>query len=651
MAIVPMQKVRLLVHRDDVDQALLVLQKHGAMQFTEVSLADLEKQEAVFPHANLLPRVQHAAQFLAPYAPKVGLFQSLREGTRSTFSEAALAKRAAETDDIEAIVSDVEALQVEFAEKNEAVRRLEERQQVLTSWKQLPFKLADLETELTTTVLVARTNPRKEDVLATILDSAANTAGVSIVITPVTAELVAVTYLKAEKTALLATIEAINADILPAPEGQETADVELTAVEEALAGLKGEVARLHDQAGYFAATHLRTLQVDAELLSWERDRYAARAEAKATAYVHIFEGWVHAGKREAVLHSFAAANLSAELVEAEILEDEQPPVEIENHPLLAPFEAVTRLYGMPGHKDLDPTAFLAGFFFLFFGLCLTDVGYGLALVVGSLFILLFTKVADSTRLFAKLLFYIGASTVAIGALFGGYLGIAPEALPAPLQAIQLFDPIGNPLPVFYLALAFGVLQVMVGLLLKIYSDARNGQLLAGVLDQGPWLLMFAIGILYVLTTVGYVSVLSVDQISNLAIVTAALIVLAAGRNGEGIIGKVIAAFLGLYAGVGFLSDILSYSRLLALGLATSALAFAVNLIASMVIGVPYIGFVLAAAIFLIGHAFTLIINTLGAFIHSARLQFVEFFSKFIVGTGKEFTPLSRSEKYVTVGDD
>ena len=145
--------------------------------------------------------------------------------------------------------------------------------------------------------------------------------------------------------------------------------------------------------------------------------------------------------------------------------------------------------------------------------------------------------------------------------------------------------------------------------------------------------------------------MTINQIGNLAIVGAVLIVLAAGRNGEGVFGKIIAAFLGLYAGVGFLSDILSYSRLLALGLATSALAFAVNLIASMVLGVPYIGFILAAVIFLIGHAFTLIINTLGAFIHSARLQFVEFFSKFIVGTGKEFTPLTRSEDYVTVGDD
>lgn len=653
MSIVPMQKVRLIVHQQDVDTALSVLQKHGAMQFIPVVLEEAFSNEAVFPYAGLLPRVQHAANFLTPYAPKVGMWQSLREGTRTVMSETDVIRRNRQTDDIESIVTDVEALQVEFAEKNEIVRRLQERSEILEVWKLLPIRVADLETLLTITKLVTRNNPRKEDNLSGILESAFNEAAVPVLITSVTGNMATVTALKDAKTTekVMTVLESVAAEIASVPEGDETPEVELLKVQELLAKAKGEVALLHDQAEHFAQTHLKTLQIDAEILSWDKERYSARNDSVQTSFTAIFDGWLHGGKRALVENDFADKNIIAELSELTVAEDEVPPVEIENHPIVAPFEAVTRLYGMPGYKDIDPTVFLAGFFFLFFGLCLTDVGYGLALMVGSLFILLFAKVADSTKLFAKLLLFIGASTVAIGALFGGYLGVSPESLPAPLRAIQLFDPIGNPLPVFYLALSFGVLQVMVGMVLKIYSDARNGNLVSGILDQGPWLLMFAIGILYVLTSVGYTNIISINQIGNLAIVAAVIIVLASGRTGEGVVGKIIAAFLGLYAGVGFLSDILSYSRLLALGLATSALAFAVNLIASMVIGVPYIGFILAAVIFLVGHAFTLIINTLGAFIHSARLQFVEFFSKFIVGTGKEFTPLSRSEDYVTVGDD
>ena len=151
--------------------------------------------------------------------------------------------------------------------------------------------------------------------------------------------------------------------------------------------------------------------------------------------------------------------------------------------------------------------------------------------------------------------------------------------------------------------------------------------------------------------VGWVSVVPTETIGNLALVAAVLIVLGSGRTGKGIFGKIIAAAAGLYAGVGYFSDILSYSRLLALGLATSALAYAVNLIAGMVIGVPVVGIILAGAILIVGHVFTLAINTLGAFVHSARLQFVEFFGKFIAGTGREFAPLKRKEKYLAVGDD
>lgn len=654
MAVVPMQKVRLLVHRNDVDAALTVIQRNGALQFTPV-----EKDESFtdgkveFPQASLLPRVQHAVSFLAPYAPKVGVWKALTEGTRTELTESEVQKKNAQADIVCGIVEDLEKIQVEFADKNETVRRLEERVETLKVWKTLPVKVSHLETRLTVTKLVKRNNPRKEDVLADLLQTLFDEQELPVLVTPVSTTLVAVTLMN-EKEALHTfneVVATVGADVLPGLEGEETPEVELTKAEEQLAKAKGEIALLHDQAEHFAITHYKTLCIASEIFSWERDRYSVRNESAATKFTAVFEGWLNADRRESIEATFTEKNISAAFSEVELTEDEQPPVEIQNSPLVQPFEAVTRLYGMPGYKDLDPTVFLAGFFFLFFGLCLTDVGYGFALVIGSLFILLFAKVSDGTKLFAKLLLFIGTSTVLIGALFGGYLGVSPEALPAPLQAIQQFDPIGNPLPVFYLALSLGVFQVMVGLLLKIYSDARNGALLDGILDQGPWLLMFCIGILYVLTAVGYVDLISTDQIGNLALVGVVLIVLASGRSGEGILGKIISAFLGLYAGVGFLSDILSYSRLLALGLATSALAFAVNLIASMVIGVPYVGFLLAAIIFLIGHSFTLVINTLGAFIHSARLQFVEFFSKFIVGTGKEFTPLTRSEEYITVGDD
>lgn len=103
--------------------------------------------------------------------------------------------------------------------------------------------------------------------------------------------------------------------------------------------------------------------------------------------------------------------------------------------------------------------------------------------------------------------------------------------------------------------------------------------------------------------------------------------------------------------MGFFSNILSYSRLLALGLATSAIAFTVNMIAFTIkdmISIPVVGWVLMVGVLIGGHIFNMAINILGAFIHSARLQFVEFFSIFITGSGKEFSPFQKKERYVSV---
>jgi V/A-type H+-transporting ATPase subunit I len=436
--------------------------------------------------------------------------------------------------------------------------------------------------------------------------------------------------------------------LVPLPTGEEEPSIELVRVEQELAEAKGKLALTYDQAEHMAISHLRSLQVAAELFTWERAAHETKDLAAATKHAVVFEGWINQNKRSAIDAALVEQETAVIIENIELAEGEEPPVEIENNRFIRPFEAVTRLYGMPGYTDLDPTLFLAGFFFLFFGLSLTDVGYGLTLVVLSGGLLLFAKLKKPARAMLQLLFYIGIATVLVGMLFGGYFGIAPELIPEPLRAIQQFDPIGNPLPVFYLALGLGVFQVMVGLTLKIYSDYRNGRLASGLWEQGPWLLLFSIGIVYVLTVIEYLTVPS-QTLLGLTYLGLLLLVIGAILRSTGLLNAITNIGGSLYGSVGFLSDVLSYSRLLALGLATTALAFAVNLIAGIVFNThPIIGPVFAVFILIIGHVFTLAVNTLGAFIHSARLQFVEFFGKFVAGTGRSFNPLARSEDHITI---
>jgi V/A-type H+-transporting ATPase subunit I len=521
----------------------------------------------------------------------------------------------------------------------------------------VPIKLSELKTASTYTQLVQVSSDGQksgtQSLLATLTEFL-ETEDIPSQITSVTSAAAAVTVASDALTPaeLQKQLEGIGLQVVKAPAGLETPDVELVAVAQKLAAAKGELGLVHDQAEQFAQAHLQRLRIAGEVLAWERDRYTTVGIGAATNSSVILEGWINASKRSALETTFAEKNIAAMMSDLEPQAGEEPPVDIVNNSFIQPFEVVTRLYGMPGHKDLDPTLFLAGFFFLFFGLSLTDVGYGVFLMAVSAIILTLFKVAPVVRTFAKLLLFMGLSSALVGLLFGGYLGIDPESLPAALRAIQVFDPIGNPLPVFYLALGLGVFQVMVGMVLKIYSDARNGQLMNGVLDQGPWLAMFFLAIAYLATVTGYLEVLLPAQLINLMYVGVVVIVIASGRKGETLLQKAQSAALSLYDSIGYFSDILSYSRLLALGLATTALAFAVNLIAELVSGsVPYLGPVLAVVVLVVGHLFTLAVNTLGAFIHSARLQFVEFFGKFIAGTGKEFKPLHRTERYITVTDE
>jgi len=646
MAVVDMQKVRAIVYQPEVDDFLGVVQKRGAIEFTEVVNGSLATLTQAAPHAVLLPRVQHAVGFLKSYEAKRGLWQTLREGSFVEYTEAAVKKQLADTDVVSQVTTDVETIQVELAEKNAQVAQLKRQQELLTAWSPVENRLDQLQTKQTSSLLVVENVTTTSPVSQLVEAALASTD--CVFATQHYNNAVLVTVPQVDVVAARTAIESAGVTIVDQPQGVETAMTELTAVEEALAGAQGELAVIHDQAAHTAHTHLQQLRIAGEILQWESDRYATFGSAAKTASTVVFEGWLRADRRELVEADLQAGSITAIMKDIELTDQDVPPVEIANSGWVRPFEAVTRLYGMPGHTDLDPTVFLAGFFFLFFGLSLTDVGYGATLAVISGGLLLFAKLRDGVRLMMKLLLFIGIATMLVGMLFGGYFGIAPELLPAPLQALQQFDPIGNPLPVFYLALGLGVFQVMVGMVLKIYSDHRNGKLINGIWEQGPWLLLFTTGIVYVLSMVEYLSI-PTETLVRVAYVGLALLVYGAIRTSDGIASALINVGGSLYGSVGYLSDILSYSRLLALGLATTALAFAVNLIAGIVYDTnPILGPVFAIMILVIGHTFTLAVNTLGAFIHSARLQFVEFFGKFVVGTGRSFAPLARTDEHITV---
>ncbi|MBN1806560.1 MAG: V-type ATP synthase subunit I [Sedimentisphaerales bacterium] len=376
------------------------------------------------------------------------------------------------------------------------------------------------------------------------------------------------------------------------------------------------------------------------------EREKTKTDAPATEHTVILEGWVKKkdyNKLEKLVSDFKASSLH----KIEPAKDEEIPVEIENKAAIKPFEVITRLYGMPKHFEVDPTVFLAPFFALFFGLCLTDAGYGLVIIALMIF---FIKKMQGDKKLMWMLGICSAATVLAGALTGGWFGDAVQQFVPALGPIRdklmWFDPLEKPMIFFGLSLGLGYLQIMTGLAIAFIHNLKQKQYVAAVCDQLTWLIMINSIVLFLASKFGAIPPEIGRYFGYLALVPAVTILLFSHREGA-IGGRLGMGLYNLFSAIFYMGDVLSYLRLMALGMVTAGLAMAINIIAKIAGEIPYgIGIVLMVLVLVGGHGFNIAINALGAFVHTLRLQYVEFFPKFIVGGGKSFEPLSKEYKHI-----
>ena len=364
-------------------------------------------------------------------------------------------------------------------------------------------------------------------------------------------------------------------------------------------------------------------------------------------------------------------------------EDEDVPVILSNNAFSAPLENITGMYSMPGKGDIDPTGIMAFFYYFFFGMMLSDAGYGLIIALATGGLLLFKRnMEQSMKNTVKMYFFCGVSTVFWGAMYGSWFGDAASVIstnflgkpdgytPAFFKPVWT-DAVNDLMNVLIVCFIFGLVHLFTGVVLKGVTDIKNGKKFDAFCDTVPTFLTI-IGIAPVFfslflqdsvpenySALGTFIFNTVKTVHNglgkfnvpLLIVGLVLVVLTAGRDSESIGGKIGGGLYGVYNLVGgYLGDVLSYARLLALGLATGVIANVMNMLGTL----PQnnaVKLVLFIIVFIFGHIANLAINVIGAYVHTNRLQYVEFFGKFYEGGGRAFVPLAANTKNYKITEE
>lgn len=379
------------------------------------------------------------------------------------------------------------------------------------------------------------------------------------------------------------------------------------------------------------------LQVQLDYLANRIARYQARQLAGETHSLVAIEGWIeqrNVGAFQQAIKAQYGDLVVLRFNEVSEAEMEEVPVKLINHPVVEPFETVTKMYALPKYNEIDPTPFLTPFYVTFFGMMVADLGYGLLMVVAMLAGLILFK---SDKLVSTLKFYLilGISTSVWGLIYGSFFGFT-----LPVQFINTSTDVTT---VLALSVGFGFVQIIVGLLLNTYQQAKRKETIEAYTGGLAWvMILFGLAAMAVGMIIPEYQV--VAEIGKwVAIINAVGIVIASIIKAKSLAG-LGAGLYNLYGASGYIGDLVSYTRLMALGLSGGSIGAAFNLIIAFL--PPLARFSVGILLFVVLHGVNIFLSLLSGYVHGARLMFVEFFGKFYQGGGKAFTPLAPVNQHV-----
>jgi V/A-type H+/Na+-transporting ATPase subunit I len=646
MAIAKMRKVYLVGHQEQKDCTLSLLQRMAVMEVNDLQgnaaaepawnelVENDGAQESLQEMESYLVEVSFALDFLNRYYPvKKSIFSSLEDNRKLLTLHDLSTQAALWAREIADVSGELRRADEKLMSLRNEGTRLQNLRTLLQPWDKLDVPLQEIRTTAYVHLELGIL-PRDElEKFCTALTDAAADSFLTELNTDRDAAYLLLGYAVSSKGAIKEALKQFsfnrqdfsslhgtppeNLDRIEA-ELQQTAVQRETVLEEAKKQLE-----FREQLSCYA-----------DYLLMERDKRQLVNNLVRTENAFVMEGWVREKDLPLLEQKLVVDCNTVVSFTREPEANEAFPVALGNRPAVAPYEFITTLYGTPKPRGIDPTFALTPFFVAFFGICMSDAGYGLIIAaLGVLMLWKFNLGFGARRVF-KIVVACGISTVIFGALIGGWFGGL-----IPIEPL-LFDAMVDPMRMLIYSLAIGIFQIFVGMAIMFYRNAQEGKWLDAISDQLFWAL-FIVGLILLAFPQ------TADLARFLAIGAAAGLVLTQGRTQEGIVKKLVSGLFSLYNVTGYLGDILSYSRLLALGLATSVIAMSVNML-SFMLGGTVIGAILMVIMLIGGHTFNLVINILGAYVHSSRLQYLEFFNRFFESGGRPFKPFKLNTNHVNV---